>query len=370
VSSDAPTLDPDAAREAIEYCFQQGWDDGLPVVPPTEDRVQAFLATVPRDPQDVLSTAIHLDMSCTVWNAAVNAVMAGCLPEYFPIVVATLENMWGDPERGFPGVMSSTAGPAPMVVINGPIRRQIELNCEGSLLSPGFRANATIGRTLHLVAMNVFGVKPHVLEQATQGTPCKWAMCFGENEEESPWQPLHVERGFTTDASTVTTCLCGGSMPINIRHTQQPERVLLSLAHAMSSVGASYRDSWIGVILGPEHAHLLQNAGWSKQRVKQFLWEHYGQRLGDLRQQGRGDFEEDMRAERFGHYSLVEEAHVERRMRGAADLGDDTFINFAADPESILLVVAGANNAGVSTVVSIGNPLGMPQNGRPLTRKI
>jgi hypothetical protein len=138
----------------------------------------------------------------------------------------------------------------------------------------------------------------------------------------------------------------------------------------MSWVGASYRDSWIGVILGPEHAHLLHNAGWSKQRVKQFLWEHYGQRLGDLRQQGRGDFEEDMRAERFGHYSLVEEAHVERRMPGAADLGDDTFINFAADPESILLVVAGANNAGVSTVVSIGNPLGMPQNGRPLTRKI
>ncbi len=329
-----------------------------------------FIKYLGRDPEDVLSTAIHLDCSCTVFQAAVNAVMAGCLPEYFPVVVAALEGMWGDPERGFPGVMSSTGGPAPMIVVNGPIRRQIELNCEGSLFSPGFRANATIGRTMHLIASNVFGVRPHILEQATQGTPAKWALCIGENEEDSPWEPLHIERGFGAEASTVTTCLAGGSMPINIRHTQQPERVLLSLAHAMSSTGASYKDNWIGVVMGPEHAHLLANAGWSKAKVKQFLWENHGQLLGNLRRQGRGDFEEDMRAERAGRYVLVEEAHAERRMPGAAELSDDTFIHFTESPDSILLVVAGANNAGVSTIVSIGNPLGMPQHGRPLTRAI
>ena len=370
MSSPAAALDPEAARQAIEFCYEQGWTDGLPVVPPSEDRVRDFLAATSRDADDVISYAHHLDMSCTVRQAAINAVMAGCLPHYFPVAVAAIEGLWGDPERGFPGVMSSTGGPAPFVVVNGPIRRQIALNCEASLFSPGFRANAAIGRTLHLVGFNVFGVRPHVLEQATQGTPCKWAMCIGENEEASPWAPLHVERGFAANESTVTTCLCGGSMPINIRHTQAPERVLLSLAHAMSGHGASYGDSWVGLVMGPEHAHLLHNAGWSKARVKQFLWEHYGEYLGVLRTQGRGDFEEDMRPERAGHYALVEEAHPERRMPGADKLKDGEFIHFAESPDSILLVVAGANNAGVSTVVSIGNPLGMPHNGKPLTRRI
>jgi hypothetical protein len=370
MASEPQTLDPEAAQRAIEYCYEQGWTDGLPIVPPTEDRVREFVTASGRGPDDVLSHAEHLDADCTVWQAAINAVMAGCKPEYFPVVVSALEGLWGDPQRGFPGVMSSTAGPAPMVVVNGPIRNEIELNCSGSLLNPGFRANATIGRTLHLVAMNVFEVKPHVLEQATQGTPAKWALCFGENEEDSPWEPLHVERGFAKDASTVTTCLTSGTMQINIRHTQDPERVMRSLAGLMSAVSVSYRDSWIGLIMGPEHAHLLANAGWTKQRVKQFLWENFGHRLGDLKAQGRGDFEEDMRAERAGHYALVEEAHRERRMAGADDLSDGTFIHAAQDPDSIILAVAGANNAGVSTVVTIGNPLGMPQNGRPLTRSI
>jgi hypothetical protein len=159
-------------------------------------------------------------------------------------------------------------------------------------------------------------------------------------------------------------------MPIDIRHTQMPERVLLSMADLMSSVSISYENSWIGVVMGPEHAHLLARAGWDKKRVKQFLWENFGKKLGDLRRQGMGDFEEDMRAERAGHYALVEEAHPERRMPGAETMGDEAFIHFAKDPDSILLVVAGANNAGVSTIISIGSPLGMPQSGRPLTRPI
>src|SRR5579884_762238 len=239
--------DPEAAQAAIEYCYQQAWSDGLPLVPPTEQLVAACIERSGRDPEQVLSTAEHLGRVCTVQHAAINAVMAGSLPEYFPTILAAIEGLFGDPAVGWPAEMVSTSGPAPMVVVNGPVRHAISLNCTGSLLSPGFRANATIGRTLHLIAMNVFGLEPHVLEQATQGTPCTWAMCFGENEEDSPWEPLHVERGFGSDVSTVTTCLCGGSMPINIRHTQQPERVLLSLANAMSSIGASYRDSWIGV---------------------------------------------------------------------------------------------------------------------------
>ncbi len=364
------TLNPEAAQQAFEYCYEQGWTDGLPVIPPTEDKVQHFLQQVGRDQEEVLAVAHHLNCSCTIRQAAINAVMAGCRPEYFPVVVAAIEAMWGDPEKGFGGIMSSTRGPAPMVVVNGPIRREIDLNCEGSLFSPGFRANATIGRTLHLIAMNVFGVQPHVLEQAAQGSPAKYSFCFGENEEDSPWEPLHVERGFAPGDNTVTTCLAVGVMPLNVRHTQHPEKVMLSIADAMSSVEPSYKGEWIGVIMGPEHAHLLAKAGWSKTRVKQFLWENHGQRLGDLRRQGRGDFEEDMRPERAGHYALVEEAHPDRRMPGADKLTDDTFINFSESPDSILLVVSGANNAGISTIVSIESPLGMVQNGKPLTRAI
>jgi hypothetical protein len=363
-------LDPAAAQTAIEYCYAQGWSDGLPVVPPTEDFVGEFLQRASRGAEQVLSTAEHLGRSCTVWQAAVNAVMAGCLPEYFPVVLSAVDGLFGDPQVGWPAEMVSTSGPAPMVVVNGPIRRQIGLNCEGSLFSPGFRANATIGRALHLIAMNVFGVKPHVFEQATQGTPARWCMCFGENEEDSPWAPFHVERGFASDVSTTTTGMCHGTMNVDLRHTRQPERVLLSLADAMSYVNPAYQTSSIALVMGPEHAHLLDDAGWSKARVKQFLWDHYGQPLGALRRYGRGDFEASLLEEGAGTYMLVEQARPERRMPGSEHLPDEEFIHFADSAESILLIVAGANNAGVSTVVALSSLPGLANHGRPVTRAI
>jgi hypothetical protein len=366
----ADALDPLAAQTAIEYCYAQGWSDGLPLVPPTETVVNECIARGGRDPALILSAADHLGRSCSVWQAAVNAVMAGCLPEYFPVVLTAIDALFGDPQVGWPAEMVSTSGPAPMVVVNGPIRRQIGLNCEGSLFSPGFRANATIARALRLIALNVFGLEPHVLEQATQGTPAKWSMCFGENEEDSPWQPLHVERGFAEDVSTTTTAMCHGTMNVDVRHTRQPERLLLSLANAMSYVNPGYRTSSIALIMGPEHAHLLNKAGWSKQRVKQFLWEHYGQPLGSLRRFGRGELESSLLAERSGTYVLVEHARPERRMPGSEDMPDDQFIQFAESAESVLLVVGGANNAGVSTVVALSGLPGLAQHGRPVTLAI
>jgi hypothetical protein len=363
-------LDPVAAQAAIDYCYAQGWSDGLPVVPPTESVVGEFIARGGGDPELILSNAEHLDRSCSVWQAAVNAVMAGCLPEYFPIVLGAIDALFGDPEVGWPAEMVSTSGPAPMVVVNGPIRRRVGLNCSGSLFSPGFRANATIARALRLIALNVFGLQPHVLEQATQGTPCKWSMCFGENEEDSPWQPLHVELGFPADSSTVTAVICHGTMDVGLRHTRQPERVLLSLANAMSSVNPGYYSSRIALVMGPEHAHLLHDAGWSKQRVRQFLWEHYGEPLGSLRRYGRGEPESSLLSERAGTYVLVEQARRERRMPGSEHLPDDHFIHFAESADAILLVVAGANNAGVSTIVALSALPGLANHGKPVTLPI
>ncbi|MDE3074242.1 MAG: hypothetical protein KGJ86_02335 [Chloroflexota bacterium] len=340
-------FDPEAARQGFEYCYEHGWTDGLPVIPPTEEHVRQFLDGAGRDPDEIVARAPHLGKSCTVRQAAMNAVMAGCLPEYFPVVLAALESIWGK-GAGFAN-MQSTTGPCPMIVVNGPIRQQIGINCQGNALGPGFRANATIGRTLRLVVLNVFGVRPHGLDQATQSTPAKYTFCFGENEEESPWEPLHVELGLPAGTSAVTTYTCRGNMHVENRHSQDPEKVLLTIADAMSYAGGPsfYRRSASCVVMGPEHAQLLARAGWSKAQVKQFLWEHFGRRLGEMRRVGRGDFEEH----REGVYNLVEKAHEGHRLPEAENMTDETFINFGPSPDGILLVVAGAKNAGVSTVV-------------------
>lgn len=350
--SDASEPNPQGAREAIEYCYQQGWSDGLPCVPPTEDYVREFIDYARRDPDEVLATASHLERSCTVWQAAINSVMAGCLPGYFPVVLAGIEALWGN---GVSGLYASTTGPVPLLIVNGPVRKQLDMNCEGGLFGPGFRANATIGRAIRLIIFNVLGLRPHGLDQSTHSTPAKYSFCIAENEEESPWEPLHVEMGFPAETSTVTRYLARSTMHVENRHSQNPERVLLTIADAMSYAGGPYiyMDTPSTVVMGPEHAQLLARQGWSKAQVKQFLWENYGRPLRELRRVGRGDFEE----ERPGVYIFVEEA-AHNRMPGAEKFTDDSFIHFCPSPDSILLVVAGANNAGVSTVIPAMGALG------------
>jgi hypothetical protein len=354
--TDPSTLDPEAAVRVIEYCYEQGWSDGLPVVPPTETRLHQFLAQTPRQPDEVIAVAEHLGVEVTVRHAAVNAIMAGCLPEYFPVLLAGIEALWGGDRRVNP-LLASTTGPVPLIIVNGPIRNQIGVNCAGSVFGPGFRANATIGRALRLIIMNVIGLKPHELDQATQSTPAKYTFCFGENEEESPWEPLHVELGFRPEQSTVTGYMARGTMHVENRTTQDPEHILNTIADAMSYGGAPhyFRKYPSLVVMGPEHANILARQGWSKARVKQYLWEHFGRTLGDMKRMGKGDLEEI----EPGSYAFVANA-AHNRMPGAELLTDDTFIQFAPSQDSILLVVAGAYNAGVSTVVPA---LGLGQQG-------
>ncbi|HEU0166244.1 MAG TPA: hypothetical protein VFS62_00600 [Chloroflexota bacterium] len=352
-----PELDPAAAREAIEFAYEQGWSDGLPLVPPTEAHLAEFLARTSRQPEEVLATAEHLGMSCTVAQAAMNAIMAGCRPEYFPVVLAAVEALWG--ERGFNPMLASTTGPAPLLVVNGPVRNEIGLNCAGNVFGPGFRPNATIGRTIRLLVLNVFGLKPHELDQACQSTPAKYTCCFGENEEQSAWPSLAADRGFAADASTVTGFMARSTCHVENRTSADPEHVLMTIADAMSYGGAhvSLGHSAVLVVMGPEHAELLASRGWSKERVRQFLFEHCGRRLGELRRMGKGEFEELIGTP--GEYRLVDESH--RPMPGAATLPDDHFVRFCGATDDILLVVAGANNAGVSTVVpGLGTREGPP----------
>ncbi|MCS7174084.1 MAG: hypothetical protein N0A24_12125, partial [Armatimonadetes bacterium] len=178
------------ARGVMEYCYERGWTDGLPVVPPAEEFVEEFLAQVDRDPEEVLLAQEHLGRRCTVRLAAANAVMAGCRPEHFPVVLAALEGL--ERTAGSRGLLQSTSGQAVLVVVNGPIRQELGFNGSDNVFSPGDRANATVGRAIRLVVLNALGIRPHVFDQSTQGTPAKYSFCIAENEEESPWEPLHV----------------------------------------------------------------------------------------------------------------------------------------------------------------------------------
>jgi len=318
------------AREVIEYCYAQGWTDGLPVVPPIQEFVDEFLAQTNRDPDEVLMVQEHLDRSCTVRQAAINAVMAGCRPEYFPVVLAALDGLdTSGIARG--GLLQSTTGQAEMIVINGPLRAELGFNSTGNIFGPGDRANATVGRALRLIVMNVLGIRPHEFDQSTQGTSAKYACCIAENEEDSPWEPLHVERGFAPDSSTATVQMIRGDLYVEHRSTQDPQEILMTIADSMSFGGMITQvtdtpsDHGAVVVIGPEHAQLLAARGWSKQACKQFLWENFGKRKRDLRRIGKL------------HSSLASES-------------EDAFIRSASSAQNIIVVVSGANNAGVSTV--------------------
>ena len=326
------------ARKAIEFCFESGWTDGLPVVPPIPEFVDEFLSFTKRDPDQVLCAAPHLNRTCTVRDAAANALMAGCKPDYFPVVVAMVEafNQIG------PVMAQSTTGRAYAVLINGPIRNKLAINCTGNILGPGDRANSTIGRTLRLILMNVFDIRPHDLDQSTHGTPGKYSLCIGENEEESPWEPLHVELGLPKDASTVTIQQVRSSLHIDHRTTQVPEEILYTIARSMSypghatasasaggrilqTTGVFHRNLGCVVVLGPEHARHIGSAGWSKQEVRQYLFDHWGNTAAELRLCG-------------------EPPEI-------AGLSDDAVVGASGTPESIKIIVAGANNAGESTIL-------------------
>ena len=326
------------ARLAIEHCFESGWTDGLPVVPPIQEFVDEFLAHTRRDPDQVLCSAPHLNRTCTVRDAAVNAVMAGCKPEYFPTVIAVIE---GFNDIG-PVMSQSTTGRAYAIIVNGPVRERLLINSTGNILGPGDRANMTIGRTLRLVLMNTFDIRPHDLDQSTHGTPGKLSLFFGENEEESPWEPLHVELGMPKEASTVTIQQFRSTMHIDHRTTQVPEELMYTFARSMSylghatasasaggrilqTTGVFHRNLGCVVIIGPEHASHIAAGGWSKADVRQYLFEHWGNTVAELRLCG-------------------EPPEIE-------GLADDYIIGASGTPESIKIVVAGANNAGETTLL-------------------
>jgi hypothetical protein len=348
-----PEVDGTEIRAAMEYYARQDWTDGLPVVPVTESYVAEFLATTSQQPDDVLFPMPHLNRNLTVRLAAINAAMAGCLPEYFPVVVAAWEAIVADGVAGR-GIWQSTTGTAPLLIVNGPVRERLGFNSAGNVFGSGFRANATIGRTIRLTAINVFGLHPHLLDQATQGTPAKYSACIAENEELSPWQPLHVEHGFEPSDSTVTAIIIRSCVHIEARHTQVPEQLALDITGTIARTGALiHRTTSSLVVLAPEHARIFATAGWSKDDVRQFIYDHAVNTKASLAAVGKDAISQHTR------WRLPAE-HPDAIPDDAAAAGNPDLVPALGSPAAVQVMVAGANNAGVSAVIETFGPRGNP----------
>jgi len=265
----------DSLEAVNDWFYDQGWTDGLPIIPPTPERVEKLLAWTDRNPQDELGPVPPKYGIATIEKLAVNAVMAGCLPEYFPVIIVAVEAML-ESQFNLYAVQSTTHPCAPLVILNGPIARELGVNARYNAFGQGWRPNATIGRALRLILLNVGGGTPGVLDRATQGQPAKYAYCIAENEDENPWNPLHVERGFAAETSTVTLSGAEGPHNINDHVSTAAPGILTTIASTMAGMGSNnaYAFGEPILALGPEHAAILAQDGVSKDDIRAFMFAH------------------------------------------------------------------------------------------------
>jgi hypothetical protein len=316
---------PIDASEQIEFCFARGWTDGLPVVPANRLLVNDMLKAGGLKPDAIVAEMPSRKVAVTAEKVAINAVMAGCKPEYMPVVVAAVKAL-AAPEFGLHHVASALAGPTIVIMVNGPIAKNLGINATNNLFGPGARANATIGRALRLVLLNCLKYRPGVSDRATMGTPGKYTCCIAENEEDHPWEPWHVERGFKPTDSTVT--LVAASTMIQIWNYGDHEQLLRAVGDALSFLGsiAILGQTPGAVVLGGEHAELLRRSGWSKKQIRDFVVAHTGRTVADLKRTGRID--------------------------GDITAKDETTMHYAMDtPDDLMLVCAGSPIGALSMVM-------------------
>jgi len=342
----APAVDAEAVRLAQEFYDERGWTDGLPVTPVTESSLADVLATTSREPDEVLFEVPHLNRRITVRLAAINAALAGCRPEYFPVVVAAWLAIAKEPHPRR-GIWQSTTGTAPLTVVNGPIRTELGLNGAGNVFGSGHRANATIGRAIRLGLINVFGLRPHELDQATQGTPAKYTACIAENEELSPWAPLHTEHGHDAGDSVVTEFVIRSVMHVEARHTSSPEQLARDFADSIRRTGALIHEYTSALlVLVPEHARLFADAGWSKDDLRAFLFAHTRRNRAELTAVGKDALSHK------SHWRLPAD-HPDAMPDTASATATPDDVALLSFPTSVQIMVAGADNAGVSAIVEV-----------------
>ena len=316
--------------EAIEECYRMGWSDGLPVVPPVDYKVREMLEYVGMTGEEELLSLEMRRRVLTSENAAANAVMAGCLPEYFPVLVTTLGAL--EEEKNFVNMAaSSTSSPAILMIINGPIRQQIGVNSKDGLFGPGFRANACLGRAVRLCFMNGFDARPGILDRGTLGNPSKYTLCIADNEEDSPWGALHVSRGFHPEDSCVTVGVAYNPITVSNSYGHTGESILASVADTMKSAFLAYRfpSEWV-IVIGPEHAITLDADNWTRRDIQEYLIEHATRPLSELIRLGV--------------------------VQGPEKAGDEQLVwRCASDPEDILVIMGGGTGGRNSAIIDTTN---------------
>ena len=263
------------AEDAMEACYERGWTDGLPVVPPTPVRVLRMLSASERPASEIVGRVPPDNVECSVEKVAINAVLAGCKPDYFPTVLAVVEAALKD-EFCMHGLLCTTYFSSPVVIVNGPIVQRIGMNSGGNALGQGNRANATIGRALQLLIRNVGGGKPGGIDRATLGNPGKYTFCFAEDESDADWPSLAMDRGYTRKESVVSLFAGDGVQPVLDQLSRDPESLARSMAASLRSVAHVKKFGMADAILVvcPEHRRVFKEGGWDKERLRQALYDH------------------------------------------------------------------------------------------------
>ena len=331
-----PTLvdGPDDLDAFQLWAMEHEWSDGLPVLPPTEARVAKILGR--RNGDELIVTLMPLDGRATVHAIAVNAALAGASAEHLPVIIAAIRAV-AAPPFNLNAIQCTTHPCTPLVIVNGPIAARLGVAGGPNALGNGHRANAVIGRALRLTLQNVGGARPGREDRATLGHPGKFTYCLAENEAQSPWEPLHVERGFAREDSTVT--VCGSEPPHNVNDhgSTTAETLMAALAGTAATTGSNniYLAGDPLVILGPEHAQTIAASGWSKQDFKRRFWEAARVPLRKFS------------ADNIARFTLT---HPER----FENAGPDTLLPFASRPEDVMVIVAGGPGKHSAIVPTFG----------------
>lgn len=332
----AITEAPDDLDAFQVWAMDRRWSDGLAVLPPTAGRVDRVLGARAAHRHEVVATLAPLDGAATLEAIAVNAALAGAAPEHLPVIVAAVQAI-AEPAFNLNAIQTTTHPCTPLLIVNGPIAGRLGISGGPNALGNGHRANGVIGRAVRLVMQNVGGGRPGLEDRATLGHPGKFSYCLAENEAASPWDPLHVERGFAAAASTVT--VCGSEAPHNVNDhaSTKPEGMLLALAGTAATTGSNnvYLAGEPLVILGPEHAQTLALTGWSKREVKQRLWELIRIQL------------DRFSAENLARFATIDPARFADQPPGAE-------VRWCLTPDDLMLVVAGGPGKHSALVPTFG----------------
>ena len=341
----APTFEAPDDLQAINQLYRERrWSDGLPIVPPTGERVERMLEHTRRGRHEVVARVAPGYGAATVERIAINCVMAGCDPEYLPVLVAATEAI-ADPAFNLQGIQATTNPVAVWLVLNGPIAKKLDVNAGFNCIGQGAWANATLGRAMRLILQNIGGALPGEMDRATQGQPAKFTFCCAENEEASPWEPLHVERGFERGQSTVTVVGAEGTINMNTHSKEALElaRVIAeTMMHPPSNEYVHGGEPWF--IIGPEHAEIFRRGGMSKADVKRELWERSKMAVSRL---------------------AAKEIERARDSR-TAELGElrgETLLPISPTADEVMLIVAGGAGTHSVYVPCFGN-------SRAITREI